>query len=175
MKRTEHDVWGYREDLARLARYLCRHPEDAEDVAHNALIKAAEKLDGFRGEASVKTWLHAVTSNECRMLRRRRQVSSLDDLFDRVTTDGELLADPDTDPEDMTIELETRREVLEALSRLPERYRCALILKDGSGRSLTETAELMDTTVSGIKSLLYRARAALREEIDDPSRPVEVV
>ncbi len=175
MTQTSHDVWGYREDLARLARFLCQHPEDAEDVTHNALIKAAEKLDGFRGEASVKTWLHAVTSNECRMLRRRRQASSLDGMLDGVADDQLMVDVTAMDPEELAVELETRQEVLEALSRLPERYRCALILKDGSGRSLTETAELMDTTVPGIKSLLYRARAALRDELKDPSNPVDVV
>ncbi len=175
MKRTNHDVWGYREDLARLARFLCQHPEDAEDVTHNALIKAAEKLDGFRGESSVKTWLHAVTSNECRMLRRRRQTSSLDGLLDGVVDDQLMVDVTAMDPEELAVELETRQEILEALATLPERYRCAIILKDGRDLTLEETAQLMGTTVPGIKSLLYRARAALRDELKDPSNPVDVV
>ncbi len=165
MKRTNHDVWGYRDDLARLARYLCQHPEDAEDVTHNALIKAAEKLDGFRGESSVKTWLHAVTSNECRMLRRRRQTSSLDGLLDGVVDDQLMVDVTAMDPEELAVELETRQEILDALATLPERYRCAIILKDGRDLTLEETAQLMGTTVPGIKSLLYRARAALRQNL----------
>lgn len=158
-------VWHYREDLERLARHLCRHPEDAEDVTHSALLKATEKLDGFRGEASVRTWLHTITTNECRILRRRKQPSSLDTLFDELVESESVRSDPDADPEEVAIELETRREVLDAMSRLPDRYRCALLLKDGRELSLEETAGLMDTTIPGVKSLLYRARAALRDEL----------
>lgn len=159
------DVWRYREDLERLARYLCRHPEDAEDVTHSALMKAAEKLDGFRGEASVKTWLHVIATNECRMLRRRRRPESLEALLDGVAEDRDVADGSEVDPEELAVELETRREVLEALARLPDRYRCALILKEGRELSMEEMAGLMETSVSAVKSLLYRARAALREEV----------
>jgi len=161
----DRDVWQYRDDLARLARHLCRHPEDAEDITHTALIKAADKMPGFRGEATVRTWLHVIASNECRMLRRRRQPSSLDDLLDTVAGDGDIAAGSEPDPEELVIELEARREVLEAMSRLPDRYRCALLLREGREPSLDETARLMETTIPGIKSLLYRARAALGREM----------
>jgi len=158
------DVWEYRDDLERLARHLCRHPEDAADITHTALLKAAERLDGFRGESSVRTWLHAITSNECRMLRRRRQPSSLDQLLDDSEGPTAVGADVN-DPEELALELETRREVLSALERLPDRYRCALLLKDGRDLSLEEVAEVMESTVPAVKSLLYRARNQLREDI----------
>lgn len=159
------EVWEYRADLERLARYLCRHHEDAEDVTHNALIKAAEKLDGFRGEASVRTWLHTITTNECRMLRRRKSPSSLDDLFESAVIDEAVLGTSPVGPEAAAVELETRQEVLEAMGRLPDRYRCALLLKDGRELPLEEIARLMDTTVPSVKSVLYRARRALRVEL----------
>ena len=54
-----------------------RDPENAADVAQNTLLKAAQHIDGFRGEASVRTWLHTIATNECRMIRRRRQPESL--------------------------------------------------------------------------------------------------
>lgn len=159
-------VWDYRADLEKLAHYLCRHPQDAEDVTHNALLKASEKLDDFRGEASVRTWLHTITTNECRMLRRRRSPSSLDEIFESAATDQVNLGEDPVDPAEVAMELETRREVLGAIGELPERYRCALMLKDGRGLSLEDTARLMDTTVPAVKSILYRARDALREELE---------
>lgn len=159
------ELWEYRADLEKLAHYLCRHSQDAEDVTHNALLKAAEKMEGFRGEASVRTWLHTIATNECRMLRRRKTPSSLDDMFESAAL-GQLerVADP-IDPEEAALELETRREVLEAMRGLPDRYRCALLLKDGHDLSLEEVAKLMDTTVPSVKSVLYRARQALRDEL----------
>jgi RNA polymerase sigma-70 factor (ECF subfamily) len=163
---VEHnELWDYRADLEKLAQYLCRHSQDAEDVTHNALLKAAEKLDGFRGEASVRTWLHTIATNECRMLRRRKTPSSLDDMFERAAYDQLDLGGDPIDPEEMAMELETRREVLAAIGDLPDRYRCALLLKDGHDLSMEEVARLMDTTVPSVKSILYRARQALRDEL----------
>ncbi len=164
---VEHDeLWEYRADLERLAQYLCRHSQDAEDVTHDALLKAAEKLDGFRGEASVRTWLHTITTNECRMLRRRKSASSLDDLFESAVFEPVDVSSVSTDPEEIAMELETRREVLDALEDLPDRYRCALLLKDGQDLPLEEVARVMDTSVSSVKSLLYRARLALRDQLE---------
>lgn len=157
------DVWEYREDLERLARYLCGHQQDAEDVAHTALIKAAEKLDTFRGESSVRTWLHTITTNECRMLRRRRQPSSLDSYLD-AWVDGDVVGE-NPDPEEIAVELETRKEVLEGLESLPSNYRCALLLKDGQGLSVAAIADLMGSTEASVRSSLYRARRMLREQI----------
>ena len=160
-----NELWEYRSDLEKLAHFLCRHSQDAEDVTHNALLKAAEKLEGFRGEASVRTWLHTIATNECRMLRRRKTPSSLDDMFENAAYDRLELGDDPIDPEEVAMELETRREVLEAIGGLPDRYRCALLLKDGHDLPLEEVADVMETTVSSVKSILYRARQALRDEL----------
>jgi nicotinamidase-related amidase len=68
--RTE--VLRYRDDVRPPARQLCRHREDAEDVAQPTLLKAVQHLEGIRWEASHRSWLHRITTNDCRMLRRRR-------------------------------------------------------------------------------------------------------
>lgn len=161
------DVWGYREDLERLARNLCRHREDAEDVAHSALLKAAEKIDGFRAESTVRTWLHTITTNECRMLRRRKQPSSLEDLLETALDTGVLDAEV-SDPEELALEVETRAELLRALEQLPENYRLVLLLKEGREMSLEDIAGVLETTVPAVKSTLYRARQALRSLVDIP-------
>jgi RNA polymerase sigma-70 factor, ECF subfamily len=167
------EVWAYRDDLERLARYLCRHREDAEDVAQNAMLKAAEKLDGFRAESTMRTWLHTITTNECRMLRRRKQASSLDDLLEQVAGSG-VVGGEAVDPEELALELETRSELLRALEQLPEAYRVVLILKEGREMSLEEVAAALDTTIPAIKSLLYRARKALRTLVEVPGPPGSV-
>src|SRR5579862_3331177 len=83
-------VWVHADDVARLARQLCRHREDAEDVAQSSLLKAAEHIDGFRGESTMRTWLHRITTNECRMLRRRQVARSLDDILEHSRLDAEM-------------------------------------------------------------------------------------
>lgn len=157
------DVWDYRDDIEHLARLLCGHPEDAEDVAHTALVKAAEKIDSFRGEASVRTWLHTITTNECRSLRGRTSLGSMDGYLDGAL-EGEL-GSPAPDPEDLAIELETRKDVIDALAALPDNYRCALLLKEGQGLTVEETAAIMGTSSASVRSVLYRARQSLRRRL----------
>lgn len=159
----QNDVWDYRDDIESLARLLCGNPEDAEDVAHTALVKAAEQIDSFRGEASVQTWLHTITTNECRALRGRTTATSMDGYLDEVV-DGEVSSAP-PDPESLAIELETRKEVIDALAALPDNYRCALLLKEGQGLTVEETASIMGTSPASVRSVLYRARQSLRGQL----------
>ncbi|MHB8394058.1 MAG: RNA polymerase sigma factor [Candidatus Dormibacteria bacterium] len=75
-------VWHYGAEVQRPAEQLCRHPQDAEDVAQSTLVQAASHMEGFRGEASLRTWLHRIATNECRQLRRRRVPLSLESLLE---------------------------------------------------------------------------------------------
>jgi RNA polymerase sigma factor (sigma-70 family) len=160
-------VWAQAEDVARLARQLCGHPEDAEDVAQSSLVKAAEHIAGFRGEATVRTWLHRITTNECRMLRRRLMATSLDGLLEehRGNTELLLLAAADADPEALAERRTLGNAVLAAVAALPERQRVAFVLHEGGALGIKEVARRLDTTVPAVRSLLVRARRAIRAEV----------
>ncbi len=153
---------------------MCRHREDAEDVAQNGLMKAAQKIDGFRGEASVRTWLHSIATNECRMLRRRVAPGSFDEVLEATLTADRLaeVSPRPTDPESLAIEAESRREVVAALNRLPERYQRVLVLRDGCGLRSAEVAHVLESTVPAVKSVLFRARRSLRGELQSPGSSV---
>lgn len=173
------ELWQYEEDLRRYAQHLCRHREDAEDVAHNALLKAAQHSEDFRGEASIRTWLHTILTNECRMLRRKKTPSSLDRyLEERIQRDQpayEPAADV-PDPSQLAEEAELRSHALAALSQMPDHYRTALFLQLGMKKPIEEIAQTIDRTVPATKTILYRARASMRKQIasylERESRPV---
>ena len=76
-------LWGYEADLERLDERLCRHHQDADDVAHGALVKAVTHLEGLRSEATLCTWLHRIAVNECAVLRRRPPPLSIEELGPR--------------------------------------------------------------------------------------------
>lgn len=161
------ELWDYEDDLQRYARYLCRHSEDAEDVAHNALLKAAEHIDDFRGEATMRTWLHTIVTNECRMLRRRKTSLSLD----RFVEDSGLeppagdLSGNQPDPGDVADESELRSVALSTLRAMPDHYRTALFLQLALRNSTEEIAQALGKTVPATKSILYRARSYMRDGI----------
>jgi RNA polymerase sigma-70 factor (ECF subfamily) len=153
------EVWGYRDHVAQLARHLCRDPDDGEDVAHSALLKASLRIDGFRGESTVETWLHTITLNECRMLRRKRRPASLDQVAEPADIEGR------GDPEFLAEEAELRLEVLRAIAELSEKERCVLLLREGQELSMAGIAERLDMTIPAVKSLLFRARQSLRKKM----------
>ena len=163
---TVEEVWVHADDVARLARQLCRHREDAEDVAQSSLLKAAEHIDDFRGEATMRTWLHRITTNECRMLRRRLVARSLDDILEHAPPDVVIPATfSEASPEDLAEEHVLAESVLGAVSTLPERQRAVLILLEGAGLEVPEVARRLGTSVAAVRSLLARARRTLRASV----------
>ncbi len=159
-------VWAYRDDLDRLSRHLCRHTQDAEDVAQTALMKAVQHLDGFRAEASLRTWLHRVATNECLMIRRRKAPLPLDLLLEGAAGGERLqLRSGELDPEGAALEAERRAAVLGSLEALPAHYRTVVLLKDGQGLPAEEIAGLTGSTVGAVRSILHRARSLLREDL----------
>jgi RNA polymerase sigma-70 factor (ECF subfamily) len=160
----EELVRQYRQELERLARRLCRNPHDAEDVTQNALLKAVKGFDDFRGESTVKTWLHRITTNECLMMRRKKTAGSLDELTDMGQSTYEP-EDPSRAPDELAMVSETQTEVLAALDLLPEKYRNTVMLVDGCGMSYEEVAGATDTSVAAVRSTLFRARKALRRHL----------
>ena len=165
-------VWRYRQDVWRLAAQLCRHPQDAEDVTHSALLKAAQHIDEFRWEASLRTWLHRIATNECRMLRRRKVPLSLEAMLEQAATAERPPRQSQAQapgPEELAIEAENRRQVLSALEVLPEHYRTAVLLKDGLGLRAEAVASAMGITVPAARSILHRARSLLRERLSSPA------
>ena len=158
-------VWSHAEDVSRLARQLCQHREDAEDVAQTSLLKAAQHLDGFRGESSVRTWLHRITTNECRMIRRRLTARSLDAILESPNPPDRAALTVSADQESIAEERELGRLVVSAISALPSRQRAAIILSDGAELSAEAVARTLGVSVSAVRSLLVRARRKVRAQV----------
>lgn len=161
---TPGAVWAYEEDLERLACLLCRHREDAEDVAHAALVKAVEHLGAFRSEANLRTWLHRIATNECAMLRRRAAPSPLDELTGSGWSRRDQDAEAAVDPEASALDAAERRAVLEAIGHLPPRERLVLLLTVGGQLPAGEVARRAELSVPAVRALLYRARRRVRHE-----------
>ncbi len=159
-----HIIWQYEADLNRLARRLCPNPLDAEDVAQTALMKAVVGRQGFRGEATIRTWLHRIATNECLMLHRKRQPAGVDDVETLQPADPTHYVDT---PEDLILVSETQGEVLAAVADLPERQQAVVLAVDGCGMSYEEAATALGMSEAGIRSTLFRARRALRARLAD--------
>ncbi len=159
--------------LAR--RYLGSRYPDIEDVAQQVFLRIWRGRMGFRPEARVKTWLYSITVNAClneiRRLRtaKHRSVRAFTAVFGDGEDGGGFEA-PDPAPPRAAGGLEydeVRRRVEAAVDRLPSQQRLAMVLTRFHGESYQDVAEVLNTTVSAVKSLLTRARAGLRESLAD--------
>ena len=153
----------------RMARHMTRNDEDAEDVLQEAFLKAYSRLDQFQGDAKFSTWLTRIAVNESLMRLRKgrnKKTVSLDEQLEIGDNSIQReVADDAEDPE-QTFERTEMREILEAaIDSLAEGYRTVFVLRDVEGFSTEETAEMLDLSISAVKSRLLRARLQLRDKL----------
>jgi RNA polymerase sigma factor (sigma-70 family) len=140
------------------------HMEDmAEDLCQETFYKAFRSLQSFRDdEASFSTWLYTIARNSVLSeLRKSRntEVYLEDNKIDPSTGLDRL-------PEYELLRTERERMVRLAIESLPEKQRFAIILREYEDRDYKEIATILNSTVSSVKSLLFRARTAIKIELE---------
>jgi RNA polymerase sigma-70 factor (ECF subfamily) len=143
----------------RLARRILGNEALAEDIVQDALLRVWTNAPRWRPEAAFRTWLYRVVVNLCLNAKRRAGDLPLDAAA--AVADPAAAADAD---------LETRerdRQIAAAIGALPERQRAAIVLSYQEGLGNAEVAAVLDTTVSGVETLLVRAKRALRTSLGD--------
>lgn len=149
---------------------ICRDKEKAENIMQETFYSLVKSIKQFDGNSKLSTWLYRIVANHCMMAARKMknyQFVSLendneDDLYqDRYTADWSRL--PDKFAEDK----ELKNILDEAISKLSPDYRVVFLLRDVEGLSTEETAKITELTVPAVKSRLHRARAFLRNELNE--------
>jgi len=135
----------------------------------DAFYKAHTRLDQFKADAQFYTWLVRIAVNEALMrLRKRRNSKTVSLDAELETEDGSLKREavsPDDNPEQEYSRDETRKLLEEAIDSLDEGYRTVFVLRDVEGMSTQETADLLELSISAVKSRLLRARLQLRDKL----------
>jgi RNA polymerase sigma-70 factor, ECF subfamily len=167
----------YQDKVYRLCCTLLRDPTAAEDAAQESLVRIWKAIGSFDGRASLSTWIYAITRNRClTAIARRRELASMSDAAieaeAEITASEQLPAGADGDTDDASA---TLRELIDLL---PERYRRTLMLFYYEDRSVSEVAGMLGMPEGTVKTNLYRARAALSEQLrrrglDHPSHWLE--
>jgi RNA polymerase sigma-70 factor (ECF subfamily) len=161
--------------IFRLARHITRNDAEAEDVLQDAFFKAYSKIDQFNEEAQFYTWLVRIAVNEALMKLRRKRNSKMVSLDAEIETDdGNIRREAeseDDDPEQEFSRDETRKLLENAIDSLEETYRTVFVLRDVEGLSTQETADMLDLSISAVKSRLLRARLQLRDKLKGRLHP----
>lgn len=146
--------------LARFALSLTRDPHEAEDLTQEVLVRAMERASTFRGESSLGTWLHRIAHNLAVDRARRRREEPAEDVVEQV--EARWRRDAWTvDAAEVAARAETRRELEDALIRLPVAYRAAVILHDAEGMTVAQIADIAEVSLPAAKQRLRRGRMML--------------
>ena len=137
-------------------------PEDAADITQEVFLRAGRSIEDFRGDSGFSTWLFRITANLCVDFARHRQAQPQTQPL--VGEDDAERPIPDTapTPEEHLENSELGRELAAALDEISEEHRRIVLLRDVSGLSYTEIAEVLEISEGTVKSRLSRARIALR-------------
>lgn len=162
--------------LYRLARAIVGNDADAEDVLQEAYIRAFGKLEEFRGDSSLTTWLSRITINQAlmRLRGRRRQRRAAEDA--QTQAQARIipfpLATPAEDPERIMAQRQLLDLVEQATDDLPEQFRLVFIARVVEGLSVEETADTLSLPQATVKTRLHRARKLVREKLEARVGPV---
>lgn len=150
--------------IYNVALKITGNPDDAEDVAQEAFIKAYRNLGSFRGESRFSGWLYRLCYNAAMDHIRKTRDPNLRSLTNDDGSDAELdVADPAPTPEESAERKETQRIVREAVNQLDDDKREILIMREFSGMSYTAIADALGIEEGTVKSRISRARASLAE------------
>ncbi len=168
--RDAFDVLVSRHDqhLAAVIHGLVEHPQDAEDVIQDALIRAWRAMPRFRGESAFPTWLHRIAVNTALDFRRRRlraRYESIDRAAERELEPlyGALALDPG--PEQCWQQEHLRRVVMDSIAALAEPERSVLVLRALEDASTARTAKVLGMSEALVRWRLHRARKCLRARL----------
>ena len=173
-------VLAYQDRLYNGMVRMVGDSEEARELTQEAFTRGLIKLDSFRGDASPYTWLFRIAMNlAISQLRKqqRRRVFSLDrpggnghlhssDSEDQASSLADRLPGHGTElPPEAMERQERNQKVVEALGRLDSEYRAILVMRDIEGFDYQQMADVLSLPLGTLKSRLFRARLALRDEL----------
>jgi RNA polymerase sigma-70 factor (ECF subfamily) len=160
--------------IHQLAFRYMKNWEDAEEVTQDVLLKVFRKIDAFRGDAALSSWIYRITFNtamsrlrtgrQARAAEQHRHDSTGADVTPRTPQEP---ADWSSLADDRVLQREMRERLLDALTHLPEVYRIPVILRDIQGLSTEEASAILRVKTQTLKSRLHRGRLILREHLAD--------
>lgn len=151
-------VMRHREKVRNLIYLTLNNPESVDDIAQDVFITVFRNLNKFRYESQFSTWLYRITINKCKDHLRRQKIRS---IFSPIK---------ETEEEDVSVtpneDIDISGIVQKAISKLPEKLRTPLILKEIEGLSYQEISESVGCEIGTVKSRIFRAREGLKKYLE---------
>lgn len=165
-------VARYQNQVYATAFALLRSAEEAEDVAQEVFVEVYQTVARFRGEAALGTWLYRLAASRALQHQRRLRAKKRFAYFTSLLGfNNQVLHEPPDHAHPLAL-LEGEQQLrllLAHIGRLPAQQQVAFTLRHEQELSYEEIAAVLDTTVSAVESLLFRARQTLRRHLQPPT------
>ena len=161
-------VETYQRQVFTTVLALIQNMEEAEDVAQEVFVEVYETVHRFRGEARLSTWLYRLaTSNALKAIQKRKAQKRFAFLSSLFGDNNEVVHHPpDFHHPGVALEDKEQMQLLfRAIARLPDKQKVAFTLHHVDGLSYQEIAEVMQTTLSSVESLIHRAKQNLKKQL----------
>lgn len=161
-------VKNYEQTVYNFAFKICRNKERAENTMQETFLSMVKSLKQFSGKSKLSTWLYTIVSNHCLMQARSQKKYDYTSLENEDgLIDERHVVDWKFSPNKLAENSELKDVLDDAIQKLPHEYRIVFLLRDVEGLSTKETGEIVNLSVPAIKSRLHRARAFLRNELNN--------
>ena len=161
-------VKKYEQTIYNFSFKICRDKNYAEQIMQETFYSMVKSLHQFDHNSKLSTWLYRIVANHCLMMARKQKSRSFVSLNDDENLFEErYAADWNSIPYKETENKELKKILDKAIQSLSPDYRIVFLLRDVEGLSTEETAQVTELSIPAVKSRLHRARAFLREEINE--------
>lgn len=166
-------IYGAR--IFQLAFRYVKNREDAEEVVQDVLLKVFRKIDAFRGDSALSSWIYRITFNTAMSRLRHTRAARLAEVPEPVSPAGPGDVAPRVhEPADWSnladesmLRRQMRERLFEAVGELPMIYREPVILRDLKGMTTQEASTRLRVKDQTLKSRLHRGRLLLRDRLSD--------
>ena len=169
---------AYGSKIYQLAFRYLKNREDAEEIAQDVLYKVYRKIDAFRGDSALSSWIYRITFNAAMSRLRNGRFSRPSEVPEQVAlmSDGESadgvlrrreVADWSALADEEVMRSQLRRRLWDAIAKLPAIYRAPVLLRDIQGLSTEEASAILKVKNQTLKSRLHRGRLILRTQLTD--------
>lgn len=160
----------YQHQLFQICYRMLGNRHEAEDIAQEAFTRAYVNIHTFDQNRKFSTWLYRIATNLCiDRIRKKKPDYHLDaevkgteglNMYSKIANEEEL-------PEEELMRMEVQERVQYEISRLPDKYRAAIVLKYIEELPLAEISEILDLPLGTVKTRIHRGREALRKQLSN--------
>ena len=162
-------IQSHQKKVYNIALRMTKNPEDAQELAQDALVRAFTSIKKFRGDSSFSTWLYRITINVCTDFLRKRNKAVLISMEQGAAANdnGQAMQIPEETPgpEELAEKAQLKELLRDAMDSLADEDRQVLILRDMMDLSYKEIADTLNVNEGTVKSRINRARTGLKEII----------